>query len=95
MTLVFRLYDTWDHLFAIANRQAAYHLTAFGINGHGTSDDERSTHLITFEQFLNHISQLFLSGSPVPIELLAIYELCGICMRQYDYILKLETIGTG
>lgn len=93
--IVFRLYDTWDHLFAFANRQAAYHLTAFGINGHGTSDDEGSTHLITFEQFLNHISQLFLSDSPVPIELLAIYELCGICMRQYDYILKLETIGTG
>ena len=67
----------------------------FGINGYGACDDERSSHLITFEQFLNHISQLFLSGSVVPIELLAIYELCGICMRQYDYILKLETIGMG
>ena len=67
-------------------------MTEFGLSIGGGGDD---SHLITFEQFLSHISQLFLTGSPVPIELLTIYELCGICMRQYDYILKLETIGKG
>lgn len=27
--------------------------------------------------------------------LLTVYELCGICLRQYDYIFKHETIGNG
>ena len=67
-------------------------MTEFGLTTGRVSDD---SHLIKFEQFLSHISQLFLTGSPVPIELLTMYELCGICMRQYDYILKLETIGKG
>jgi len=78
-----RLYDTWDQMFSLKNKdEAKKWVNTLGLEWAMKAIKHHESHLVTFIQFLQKLNKKIEAGEEMNFALLPLYDLCGFCLSQ-------------